>query len=380
MPRVMNLDEDTKERLEARRSAGLLRVMTPQSAPGPVIERAGRTLLNFSSNDYLGLASDSRLVASGPSGAAASRLLTGHLGVHADLEQRLANWIGTERSLLFSSGYAANLGVIGALVGRGDVVFSDALNHASIIDGIRLSRAQCHIYRHGDLTDLEALLQRHRADGRRAMVVSDAIFSMDGDTAPLAGLRDLASSHDAWLYVDEAHALGVSGGGRGACAALGVVPDVFLGTLGKAVGVAGAFVAGSSNLCGWVAQSARSFVFSTGISPLLVSAIDASLNVMEAEPERRERVLEISVRLRRGLRSAGYEIPDSATSTIIPILIGQSDATMQLMRDLEERGILAMGIRPPTVARETSRIRLTAMATHTDGHVRQVIGAFEAIR
>ncbi len=382
------MDDALKEELESLRARGLYRAPRALgSAHLPVARFDGRDAISLSSNDYLGLAGHPLLAETlGEAarrhgvGSGASRLISGNHRAHLECEARLARFVGTESALLFSSGYAANVGVLSALVGPEDIVFSDALNHASIIDGCRLSKAEVVVYPHRDTTALDALLKVHRPRARRAIVVTDAIFSMDGDRADLVALRELATRHDAWLFVDEAHALGVVGPhGRGLSAAVGVTPEIRVGTLGKAFGVLGAFVAGSAPLIDLLQNRARSFVFSTASPPALAAAILAATDLVENADDRRARLFHHASRLRRELRGLGYEVLGDDTP-IVPVLIGDADATMALSAALFERGIFAHGIRPPTVAEGTSRIRLVPMAVHEDADIDRVVEAFAALR
>ncbi|HJK89924.1 MAG TPA: 8-amino-7-oxononanoate synthase [Polyangiaceae bacterium LLY-WYZ-15_(1-7)] len=379
----MTIEDELRWRLEARRAAGLLRELRPLHGAGPRVRQAGRDLLNFCSNDYLGFASDPRLLdalrSAAGVGAPASRLITGHLEEHEATERLLASLVRLPEALLFTSGFAANLGTIPALVGPDDVVFSDALNHASLIDGCRLSRARVEVYPHGDLEALEQALRARRGAGN-ALIVSDAVFSMDGDVADVAALRGLADIHDAWLMVDEAHGLGVFGPqGAGVCAAAGVQPDVLVGTLGKSFGASGAFVAGAPALRAWLINRARSFVFSTAYPAALLPVLRAAASLVEAADDRRRRVLEHAERIRREARGLGYEVPEGE-SPIIPVLVGSNERAIELGRALEERGVLVVGIRPPTVPRGTARLRITPMATHTDTDVDHLLEALAAIR
>ncbi len=373
----MTLAADLRARLERWAAAGLRRQLRPLAGVGPVVtDGSGAPLLNFSSNDYLGLAGDPRLLPASevPAGAAASRLVTGHLHHHARLEDSLAQHF-QRPALVFSSGYAASVGALPALVGPGDAIFSDRLNHASLIDGARLSRAQVHIYPHGDVAALETLLRHSRGTGR-AILVSDTLFSMDGDVAPVRDLARLAQRFEAWLYLDEAHALGVLGPeGRGVSAAAGTTPDVLLGTLGKAFGAAGAFVAGVPELREWLLQRARSFVFSTALSPLVADAARRGLAIARDEPWRRDRVLRHAHRLRQELRALGFHVPQGS-GPIVPVLLGANGDAVAAAQRLATRGILAVPIRPPTVPEGSARIRLTPMATHTDAHLDQLVAAF----
>lgn len=356
-----------------------------QLAQGAVIRVDGQELLNFGSNDYLGLANDACHMAVGAAigavgwGAGASPLVVGRGPEHAALERELADFEGTEAALLFSSGYAANVGAITALAGPGDAIFSDALNHASVIDGARLSRAEVFVYSHRDPEHLQSLLAQHRARARKALIVTDSLFSMDGVIAPLRELHALARDYDAGLMVDEAHALGVFGpNGRGLSAALGIEPDVIVGTLGKSFGLAGAFVAASEEVVTLVRNRARSFVYSTAPPPMLARAAIAALRLVREADHARVRLLEHASKLRSGLAQLGFEIPEGE-SQIIPVLIGENRRTMQLSAKLLERGVFVQGIRPPTVPAGTARLRLTPMATHQAEQIEQVIAAFASI-
>lgn len=384
----MTLSAHAQAALDDLAARGLLRnarsVESPQSAEMRV---DGRTVLCFCSNNYLGLADDPALLEAARLsleqdglGSGASRLVSGSMDAHRAAEERLARYLEEEAAILFSTGYTANVGTLQTLLGPDDIAFSDALNHASLIDGLRLSRARVHVYRHSDPDDLERLLRAHRAEGRRALVVSDAVFSMDGDLAPLAELRALADRYQADLVVDEAHALGVLGPrGQGACAALGVRADVRIGTLGKSFGAAGAFTVGSAAVVALLRNRARSYVFSTAPVPLLGRVAVAAADLVEAADARREALRRHGKRLRAGLREQGYEVPDGETP-IVPVLVGDARETMSLSAALFERGVFAQGIRPPTVPQGTSRIRLVPMATHTDAHVTQALEAFEDAR
>jgi glycine C-acetyltransferase len=383
----MGFDTQIGEALAALESAGLLRSPRRVSGPqGPEIEIDGRRVLCFCSNNYLGLAAHPTLAeAAIPDatadglGSGASRLITGTMDAHLAAEAALADFASKPTAALFANGYTANVGAIQALVGAADLVFSDALNHASLIDGCRLSRATTLVYRHGDVAHLHELLRKHRADGRRALIVSDSLFSMDGDLAPVSSLRALADEYEAGLFIDEAHALGVLGPeGRGHCAAEGVTPDVLVGTLGKSFGVAGAFVAASEPTVALVRNRARSYVFSTAPPPLLARAAISALPLVRAADDARRTLLAHAHRLRTGLRDAGYEVPDGSTQ-ILPVLIGPNERTMTLSHELLERGIFVQGIRPPTVPEGTARLRLTPMATHRPEHIERAIEMFAAV-
>jgi len=289
----------------------------------------------------------------------------------------LAKWKSTESALVFSTGYQANVGAITSLARRGDVVISDELNHASIIDGTRLSRATVAVYRHNDVEHLRALLAEH-GDAERILVVTESVFSMDGDKAPLADIARACREHGAWLMVDEAHAAGIFGrNGAGLVSELGLQSevDVIVGTLGKALASFGAYVAGSRALTDLLVNRARSFIFTTGLPPAAVAAAHAAIDITERERDRSAQLLARAARLAARLRRGGLEVADIG-SQILPVLIGDADTTVAVMRDLLEDGIYVAAIRPPTVPAGTSRLRVSLMATHTDA---QLDRAAEAI-
>jgi 8-amino-7-oxononanoate synthase len=303
------------------------------------------------------------------------------MNAHVVAETRLAAFVGAPAARLFATGYVANLGVLAALLGPEDVIFSDRLNHASIIDGCRLSRAALHVFPHRDTQALARLLAQHRGSARRAAVVTDAVFSMDGERAPLTALRALCDAHDAWLIVDEAHALGLLGpGGRGACAEAGIRADALVGTLGKAFGVAGAFVAGGTPLVTVLEHHARGYVFSTAPAPALAAATSAAVDLVVAADSGRRTVAQHASRIRSTLASRGWDARGEEGTAIVPVVIGDPRRTTALSESLFRRDVLAHPIRPPTVPPHTSRIRLTAMATHTDAHVDALLDAFAAHR
>jgi 8-amino-7-oxononanoate synthase len=383
---VQPLDQELAAELTRLEAAGLRRVLRPlASGSAAEVTIDGRPVLLLSSNNYLGLADHPRVVAASCEairrwgcGAGASRLISGHLDLHAEVEAQLAAFKGTEAALLFPSGYQANVGTIGALVGRGDHVFSDALNHASIIDGCRLSRASVHVYPHRDTRTLEGLLATTPRGGRR-VIVTDSVFSMDGDRAPLRDLVALARAYHTSLFLDEAHAAGVLGP-RGAGLAeeegLADAVAVQMGTLGKALGGAGAYIAGSRALVDLVANRARSFVYTTGLAPAAVAAAGAALRVIAAEPEWRTRLLRTTARLRQGLAAAGLRT--EGDTHIIPVMLGDNALAVRFAEALLERGVLAHAIRPPTVPAGTARLRVTPMATHTDAQIDRALHAFAA--
>ncbi|MBX3442055.1 MAG: 8-amino-7-oxononanoate synthase [Planctomyces sp.] len=334
-----------------------------------IVEVDGRTLLNLAGNDYLGLAGDPRLTEAAVEaleqagvGARASALVSGRTDWHERLEQRLAEFEHAEAAVLFPSGYAANVGVISAVVGAQDAVFCDRLNHASLIDGCRLSRARLRVYRRPDLNELDDQLRAER-NRRRRLIVTDSVFSMDGDAAPLPDLADLAERHDALLLVDEAHATGVLGpGGRGLVARFGIESDrcIRVGTLSKALGSIGGFVVGGQGLADWLWNTARTQVYSTAIPPAAAAAACAALEIVAAEPQRRERLLDASRSLRELLQSRGLRLPATDIPTpILPVIIGEEAATLAAAAELESRGLLVGAIRPPTVPAGASRLRIS---------------------
>jgi 8-amino-7-oxononanoate synthase len=361
--------------LQALVDQGLLRTLRPVVGPqGPSLTLAdGTALLNLSSNDYLGLAAHPHLLTAARDalvregfGAGASRLITGNFDAHRQLEDSLRTWKRTEAALLFGSGYQANVGILQALANHDDVIYSDALNHASLIDGMRLSRATVRIYPHRDVTALANQLHADRTAGfRRRFVVSETLFSMDGDLAPVTLLRALAREHHALLVLDEAHANGVIGPeGRGLAAEAGVTPDVEVGTLGKALGAYGAFVVGSATLCALLLQRARSLVFSTSLPPSVAAAANAAVHLLRAEEgAARQSTLRSNARAFSS-RLAHHGLARQTDLPIIPLVIGDAGRTMDVAHQLSEQGLLAHGIRPPTVPSGSSRIRLTVSALH----------------
>ncbi|MBI2917846.1 MAG: 8-amino-7-oxononanoate synthase [Chloroflexi bacterium] len=364
------------------------RLKTITSEQGPWVELEGKRVLNLCSNNYLGLAAHPKVKEAAAQaayeygcGSGASRLICGNLYLHEALEQRLAAFKGTEAVLAYSTGYMANLGIISALVGRGDTVLSDELNHASIVDGCRLSRAEVRVYPHNDLGALEAQLHATvaaRPDFRRLIVV-DAVFGMDGGLAPLPELVELAGRYDAMLMVDEAHATGCVGpGGRGLVAHFcleGQVP-VIMGTLGKALGSFGAFAAGSRLLREYLVNLSRSLIFTTGLPPSVPAGALAALDILEADPSLVATLQDNAAYLRHGLQRLGYDTLASQTQ-IMPIVIGDARRTVEMSRLLLESGVLATAIRPPTVPEGTSRIRVTVMANHTRQDLDFALAAFE---
>ncbi|MDB4933382.1 MAG: 8-amino-7-oxononanoate synthase [Labilithrix sp.] len=339
--------------------------------------------LSFCSNDYLGLAAE--LAPPAPSGSGASRLIAGERDEHGRLERAFARWLGVEDALVFSSGYAANVGSLAALAAPGDLIVSDALNHASLIDGARLSRARVVVVPHGDLDAIaQALADRAEV---RAWVVVESYYSMDADGPDLGALRTLCTGHGAGLYVDEAHALGVLGpGGRGRCAESGITPDVLVGTLGKAFGGQGAFVAGKTVLRDWLWNRARSFVFSTGLAPVSAAAAVRSLQHVIEHPELALRVRELSARLRAGLVAAGARTSVGTSATprllgdghVVPVVLGSPVRALRWAERMRNAQVHVQAIRPPTVPSGSARIRLTVTAQHGPADIDRAIEAFAA--
>ena len=368
------------------------RVVIPES--GARLSVDGHSMLAFCSNDYLGLATHPTLVQAACDGAQAfgvgaggSPLVSGHSAANAALEQELAAFVGLPRALYFYAGYATNTGIIPALVGAGDAIFSDALNHACLIDGARLSRARVHRYPHADLAALERELANSSAP--RKLVITDAVFSMDGDSADIAGLLALCERHDALLLLDDAHGFGVLGPqGRGSLAAAGLTGAqasgrvLYMATLGKAAGVAGAFVAGDDALVEWLLQKTRSYIFATAAPAMLASALRASLRLIEQDDWRREHLQQLIARLRSGLATAlqgsHWHLSDSTTA-IQPLLIGRNDEALAVMEGLRLRGIWVPAIRPPTVPEGTARLRIALSAAHTEADIDLLIEALSAL-
>jgi 8-amino-7-oxononanoate synthase len=343
----------------------------------------GHELINFGANDYLGLATDPRLEKAAAQaardegwGAGASPLVTGHSAAHAELERSLAQLEGTEAALVFNSGFAANCGTVAALVAAGDGIYADAKNHASLIDGCRLSKAEIHVYHHCDVDHLAELL-RDSSNYRRRLIMTDSLFSMDGDLAPLVQLTQLAKQYQTMLMVDEAHATGVFGAhGRGVAEHLGAEDGIHvrMGTLSKALGSAGGFVAGRRDLIEWLVNRARSYVFSTALPPAVAAAATAALKIVHDEPQRRWELLDRAAMVRKKLSEQGWNVGRSA-SQIIPIYIGQPERTMQLAQKLRERGLLVPGIRPPSVPPGESLLRISLSFAHTPAMLDKLLAA-----
>lgn len=371
--------------LLALQQAGLKRGLRPvMLRRSGTVQIESERVADFASNDYLGLASDPRvgraataiLQAEG-TGAGAARLISGHHPIHEALETELAAFKQTARALLFPAGYMANVGTLPALADVDDVIYSDAHNHASIVDGCRLSRATKRIFPHGDVDALNGMLEMDRGKFRRSIIVVEGVFSMDGDTFPLDRLVPLARLYKAWTYVDDAHGAGVLGRtGRGTAEHFGVSGeiDITVGTLGKSFGTMGAYVAGSRSLIDFLISTARAFIFTTGTPPALAAATLEALHIARSEPWRREAVRDRARQLRDRLRAGGRETPGMPDGHIIPSMIGDPVLTMAVVRDMRRRGFLVGGVRPPTVPAGTSRLRISVSALHPP----ELVDAFAA--
>ena len=372
-----------EDMLEDRKQQGILRsIHDRSSAMGRIIRVEGRDLLNFASNDYLGLASNERLKQAATkaimlfgTGGGASRLLSGGTRLHGELEQRLASFKGAPSAIVFNSGYAANTGALAALAGVGDAIFSDELNHASLIDGCRLSRAAKYIYRHADLGHLENFLLSSTAS--RKIVATDTVFSMDGDIAPIDELAELCEKYGAILYIDDAHGTGVLGRGRGALAHFGLAHQPFIiqmGTFSKALGSSGAFIASDKGTADWLVNSARSLIYSTALPPASVAASAAALDIVEHDTTLNERLWANRDRLFNGLEGLGLNTGQSLTP-IIPVLAGSVSEAAGLSARLRQNGIYAPAILPPTV--REPRLRLTVTASHTAEDIDSLLDALK---
>lgn len=375
------------EDLDAIAARGLYRSRRVIASPqGVTLSIDGKTLLNFCSNDYLGLANHPSVIAAFKRGAdhygigsGSAHLLCGHSLAHHALEEELAEFTGRDRSLLFSTGYMANIGVITALADRSDTVLEDRLNHASLLDGGLLSAAQFKRYRHGDIAHLEENLIR--AEGRK-LIATDGVFSMDGDLAPLDKLSLLAQKQNAWLMVDDAHGLGVIGKRGGGILeyyrlSQNDVP-ILMGTLGKALGTFGAFVAGSHELIETLIQKSRTYIYTTALPPAVAEATRASLKIATADNWRRDKLAQLGQRFSQGARQLGLVLLPSA-SAIQPVIIGDSQQTMSISKALLEEGLLVGAIRPPTVPQGSARLRITFSALHEEHHIDRLLEAFERI-
>jgi len=367
------------KQLKSLKEENLFREIKNRTSPqGPRIIIGGEEYINFSSNDYLGLANHPDLIRASQRamekfgfGSGASRLLCGGSSLHEELEKKTAKFKGTESALVFNSGYAANTGIIPVIAGEGDAIFSDELNHASIIDGCRLSRAKTYVYKHKDTEQLERFLKM--SDGKQKIVVTDSVFSMDGDIAPLKRIHEICKEHNAILYIDDAHATGVLGNGRGALSYLGIKPYpwiIQMGTFSKALGSFGAFVAGSKDTIDWIINTARSFMFSTALPPCVIGASIASLDLVEKNSALIDRLWANRDKTVKGMSKLGYNLTDSETP-IIPLKSETVEDALEMSRYLFKKGIVVPAIRPPTV--KEPRIRITVTAAHTDGDIDRLI-------
>jgi len=351
-----------------------------------VLQVEGKSLVNFCSNDYLGLAGHPDIAAALKSavdqygtGSGASHLISGHSTAHQQLEEQLAEFTGRPRALLFSTGYMANMGVINALVGRHDLVLEDQLNHASLLDGGHLSRADYKRYKHNNMQQLDYLLEQSTAS--RKLIVTDGVFSMDGDLAPLPEMSALAAQHSGWLMVDDAHGMGVLGAtGGGILEQQGLTVEqvpVLMGTLGKSFGTFGAFIAGSEALIDTLIQFARTYIYTTALPPAIACASSASLQIVHREHWRREHLQSLIQRFRAGAEQLGLQLMDSQTP-IQPVLINNDQRVMEINQQLRSKGFMVGAIRPPTVPAGSGRLRITLSANHSNQQIDQLLDALEA--
>lgn len=377
-----------REKLQQLREQSLLRALTPvESATGSSIHYGGREVILLSSNDYLGLTMHPEVVQAARvamerygTGSGASRLVSGTLPPHTQLETALTMFKGTEASLLFGAGYLANLGVIPALIGSGGLILADRLCHASVIDACRLSQADFRIFRHGDCDHLESLL-RNRTTDRSTLIITEGVFSMDGDLAPLPDLVLLAERYGAMLYVDDAHGTGIMGGtGRGTIEHFDLERRIpfHMGTLSKALGSYGGFLVGTYELVQYVINTARSFMFTTALPPAVAAASSAALTVIDREPERRARLWSNRQRLFDGLKALGCTLPPTA-SPILPVLLGDAASASTFAERMLAHGVYATAIRPPTVPDGTSRIRFTVTSEHTTDQIDEALHALRLV-
>jgi 8-amino-7-oxononanoate synthase len=378
------MDQWLSKRIDKTKKSGLYReLMTMTTAPQPQIYVNGSQQLVFSSNNYLGLANDPILIEEALKtiqqfglGSSGSRLTTGNTIWHERLEQRIAQFKRMEAALLFSSGYLANIGVLSTLPEKGDVILSDQLNHASIIDGCRLSKADTMIYQHIDMNDLKRRLKETQGFTRR-FIVTDGVFSMDGTIAPLNQIMELAKCYHAYVIVDDAHATGVLGkNGRGTSELFGVLPDVVIGTLSKAIGVEGGFVSGSRVLIDFLLNHARTFIFQTSLPPGSCAAAYASIEIIEKSQDKRASLLKNIKRVKSSLEAIGFKV-NGQNTPIVPVIIGDAEKAVRFAKKLHEKGIFAPAIRPPTVPKGESRIRLTVTAFHSESQIDHLLTSFK---
>lgn len=385
--RRLSLNDALGTRLAERETHAIRRHLRPiASGIGPRVTINGRSVLQFCSNDYLGLASHPAVIEAATealaqfgTGAGAARLVVGTSSPHVALEDTLAQFKRTESAVVLASGYQANAGVLPALTGPEDIIFSDALNHASIIDGCRLSKARVEVYHHADSAHLESLLATAHS-ARRRIVVTESVFAMDGDLAPLRDLVAVTQHYEASLVVDEAHATGIfgsRGGGLVEALELGDAIDVQIGTLSKAVGALGGYVAGSQELIDTIVNEVRPFVYTTALPPSIAAAANAAIKLITQEPDRRARLWSNAAFLRSRLSQVGFHV-SPGESPILPVIIGTAAMAVELSNALLDRGVLVPAIRPPTVPAGTARLRVTPMATHTDDDLAAAVDAFIA--
>ena len=383
-----SMDATLQAQLNLRREEHLYRTrLNVASGCSSTLSVEGRSLINFCSNDYLGLAGhpDISLALKQAAdlygtGSGASHLVSGHSVVHQELEEQLAEYTGRPRALLFSTGYMANIGAINALIGRRDLILQDQLNHASLLDGGRLSQADFKRYKHVDMASLEQRLEQSSAE--RKLIVTDGVFSMDGNLAPLREISSLAKKHSAWLMVDDAHGVGVLGQQGGGLVeefnmSVEEVP-VLVGTLGKSFGTFGAFVAGSEALIETLIQYSRSYIYTTALPPAIAAATIASLQIVREETWRRDKLGQLVARFRRGAKQIGLQLAESNTP-IQPVLINNDEKVMQVGQQLRAAGFLVGAIRPPTVPVGTGRLRITFSANHSEEQVDQLVAALDSL-
>lgn len=386
MTAMTTMDATLQAQLDQRQQQFLYRQRrTVESGCGSVLQIDGQSLINFCSNDYLGLAGHKSIAKALQAGAdiygtgsGASHLISGHSAAHQQLEEQLAEFTGRPRALLFSTGYMANMGIINALVGRHDLVLQDQLNHASLIDGGRLSRAIFKRYKHNNIEHLQSQLSFNAAD--RKLIVTDGVFSMDGDLAPLAAISKVAEQSNAWLMVDDAHGLGVLG-----ATGAGIVQEhdlsidqvpILMGTLGKSFGTFGAFVAGSEALIETLIQFARSYIYTTALPPAIACATSASLAIVRQEQWRRDHLNALIQRFRHGANALGLQLMDSYTS-IQPVIINDDQLVMTVSQQLRAKGFMVGAIRPPTVPKGSGRLRICLSASHTEQQIDQLLIALD---
>lgn len=385
----MHTDDWLQKEYTELKDAGLLRhLRTVMSAPSGTIRLDGHKVVLLGSNNYLGLSTHPQVIAAAVeaieefgTGSSGSRLISGNSELYTTLEANLAKTKGTESALVFSSGYAANTSIIPVLAGENDLILSDELNHASIIDGCRLSRATKKIYRHCDVCHLQNLLT-DSSGFRRRLIITDGVFSMDGDIAPLSDIYKVATDHDAMLLVDDAHGFGVLGkDGSGTVAHFGLQGEdiIQMGTLSKAIGGLGGYVAGSRRLIELLINRARGFIFTTGLPPATLAAANAVLNIMRSTPELRQRLLKNAETLKIALIDFGYTLLPSQTQ-ILPVLLGEPQRATKVAEALLLKGVYAPAIRPPAVPTGSSRLRVTVMATHTAVEIHKAIDGFADVR